>query len=186
MISIVKYAKDKGKGGSSGGGSTTIINGGGFAGTTNNFTAAMAEVAKNLTSDSPVWKLIDQKDAAILQQAVAKATAAAAANFLSKVDDDTALGVITFAAGLISKAEAYLEGGASFGEFVQGLSGGQIDDQGNAELESLIVRDSIVVSNLNKDELVSEYGERIASRLFDGARTAIVRFTGDNLRTRQS
>ena len=149
MISIVKYAKDKGKGGnSSGGGSTTIINGGGFAGTTNNFTAAMAEVAKNLTSDSPVWKLIDQKDAAILQQAVAKATAAAAANFLSKVDDDTALGVITFAAGLISKAEAYLEGGASFGEFVQGLSGGQIDDQGNAELESLMVRDSIVVPNL--------------------------------------
>lgn len=45
---------------------------------------------------------------------------------------------------------------------------------------------TIVVSNLNKDELVSEYGERIASRLFDGARTAIVRFTGDNLRTRQS
>lgn len=148
MISIVKYAKDKGKGGNSSGGSTTIINGGGFAGTTNNFTATMAEVAKNLTSDSPVWKLIDQKDAAILQQAVAKATAAAAANFLSKVDDDTALGVITFAAGLISQAEAYLQGGASFGEFVQGLSGGQIDNQGNAELESLLVRDSIVVPNL--------------------------------------
>ena len=45
---------------------------------------------------------------------------------------------------------------------------------------------TIVVSNLNKDQLQETYGERVASRLFDGSRTAIVRFTGDNLRTRRS
>lgn len=45
---------------------------------------------------------------------------------------------------------------------------------------------TIVVSNLDKDQLQTTYGERVASRLFDGSRTAIVRFTGDNLRTRKS
>ena len=47
-------------------------------------------------------------------------------------------------------------------------------------------RMTIIVSNLSKDELQTTYGERVASRLFDGSRTAIVKFSGDNLRSRQS
>ncbi|MBR0081246.1 MAG: ATP-binding protein [Clostridia bacterium] len=45
---------------------------------------------------------------------------------------------------------------------------------------------TIVVSNLTREDLVETYGERLASRLFDGSRTAIVKFSGNNLRTRQS
>ncbi|WP_304647449.1 hypothetical protein, partial [uncultured Duncaniella sp.] len=40
--------------------------------------------------------------------------------FLSRKDNDTAAGLITFLKGLVSDAIARLKGGAEFGEFVSG------------------------------------------------------------------
>lgn len=117
-------------------------------------TAALAEVAtiaKNLAENSSDWAKIDQKDRAVLaaaMQALAEASAALDGKYLSKTGDDTAEGVITFKNGLISLALALLQGGAEYGRFVEGVSGGRIDADGNGELENLTVRDSIVVPNL--------------------------------------
>ncbi len=43
---------------------------------------------------------------------------------------------------------------------------------------------TVLISNLNKDELFDRYGERVASRMLDGALTSVVVLRGDNLRTR--
>ncbi len=105
-------------------------------------TAALAEVAniaKNLASNSSDWTKIDQKDKAVLAAALkslAEALEEIAGKYLSKVHDDAAEGVIKFLSGAV------------FGNFVSGLLGGKIDELGNGELENLLVRDSIVVPNL--------------------------------------
>ena len=113
--------------------------------------AEVATIAKNLAENSSDWAKIDQKDRAVLaaaMQALAEASAALDGKYLSKTEDDTAEGVITFKNGLKSLALALLQGGAEFGRFTQGVSGGRIDPDGNGELENLTVRDSIVVPNL--------------------------------------
>lgn len=56
----------------------------------------------------------------------------ASKHFLSKLDDDTAQGVITFLKGLVSEALVKLNGGAYFGKW-----GAMIDEAGQAVLESL-------------------------------------------------
>lgn len=56
----------------------------------------------------------------------------ASKHFLSKLDDDTAQGVITFIKGLVSEALVKLNGGAYFGKW-----GALIDEAGRAVLESL-------------------------------------------------
>lgn len=56
----------------------------------------------------------------------------ASKHFLSKLDDDTAQGVITFLKGLVSEALVKLNGGAYFGKW-----GAMIDEAGRAILESL-------------------------------------------------
>lgn len=43
---------------------------------------------------------------------------------------------------------------------------------------------TVLISNLNREELFERYGERVASRMLDGALTAVVLLRGDNLRTR--
>ena len=43
---------------------------------------------------------------------------------------------------------------------------------------------TILISNLDREELFDRYGERVASRMMDGALTSIVILRGDNLRTR--
>lgn len=43
---------------------------------------------------------------------------------------------------------------------------------------------TVLISNLNSEELYERYGERVASRMIDGAITSIVVLRGDNLRTR--
>ena len=63
--------------------------------------------------------------------------------FLSKLNDDTAQGVITFVRGLISQAYTQFGQGADFGQFVQGIVGGdgaRIDEHGNMEATSLVLR----------------------------------------------
>lgn len=43
---------------------------------------------------------------------------------------------------------------------------------------------TVLISNLNREELYERYGERVASRMIDGALTAILLLKGENLRTR--
>lgn len=43
---------------------------------------------------------------------------------------------------------------------------------------------TVLISNLDREELCERYGERVASRMLDGALTAVVLLRGDNLRTR--
>ena len=78
-------------------------------------------------------------------------------HFISKINDDTAHGTITF-----EKVQKFLQGftsedlsqfkkGATFGDFIQGMlfgTGGRIDELGNAEFESITSRSSIIAKEL--------------------------------------
>lgn len=82
--------------------------------------AGYADVARDLTPDSPVRQ-----------------------QFLSRIADDVAQGKITFEQGLIAVGMAIFQDGAEFGEFVKSLYAGKgagIDKDGNAEFESVRVR----------------------------------------------
>lgn len=77
--------------------------------------------------------------------------------FLSKINDDTAKGTITwekvqkFLKGLTAKDLSQFKKGATFGEFIQGMlfgTGGRIDELGNAEFESITSRSSIITKEL--------------------------------------
>lgn len=96
--------------------------------------------------------------------------------YLSKEHADTALGLITFAAGLTSEALAtFVQGlvsqdvisaqqGVTFGTFVQGLydgTGGRIDGRGNGELESLRVRSFLEVVELIINRLQAQEGDTL-------------------------
>ena len=68
---------------------------------------------------------------------------AAAEGYVSKTKDDTVGGVLTFIKGLMSKALSVFEKGLEIGaNFMSGTknSGAQIDERGNGELESLVIR----------------------------------------------
>lgn len=70
---------------------------------------------------------------------------------LSKTDDDTAAGLVTFLKGIVSDEVIKAKGGVTFGEFTQGLydgSGASIDSGGNAEVESIRVRSFMEVMEL--------------------------------------
>jgi len=54
-----------------------------------------------------------------------------------------------------------LLGGAQFGEFVSGLQGGQIDNYGNGELESLVVRSFLQVTELLINRLQAQEGDTL-------------------------
>lgn len=99
--------------------------------------AGYADEAGTLAEDSP-----------ILQQ------------FLSKVNDDTAQGLITFIQGLVSEGKITAKQGVEIGSFVTGLIGGsgaRIDKDGNGELESLVIRQFLEVPELrfNRIDVVS-------------------------------
>lgn len=77
--------------------------------------------------------------------------------FISKVNDDTAKGAVTwekvqkFMQGLIAENSSQFKKGATFGEFIQGMllgTGGRIDELGNAEFESIVSRSSIIAKEL--------------------------------------
>lgn len=78
-------------------------------------------------------------------------------HFISKINDDTAKGTITwekvqkFIQGLIVENMSQFKKGATFGEFIQGMllgTGGRIDELGNAEFESITSRSSIIAKEL--------------------------------------
>lgn len=77
--------------------------------------------------------------------------------FISKVNDDTAKGKVTwekvqkFMQGLIAENSSQFKKGATFGEFIQGMllgTGARIDELGNAEFESIVSRSSIIAKEL--------------------------------------
>lgn len=102
MIRIRAFKKAKSN---SGGSSTTVYSGmGGQQGTASTAAyaseaghAATADVAKNLDPNSGDWKTIDAKDQAALDAAKAYSDQTK----LSKVNDDSAAGVITFLKGIL-------------------------------------------------------------------------------------
>ena len=78
-------------------------------------------------------------------------------HFISKINDDTANGTITwkkiqkFLQGLTAEDLSQFKKGATFGEFIQGMlfgTGGRIDELGNAEFESITSRSSIIAKEL--------------------------------------
>ena len=80
--------------------------------------------------------------------------------FLSKINPDSAGGVITFLKGLIAKAKSIFKEGIEIGNFVTGWLGGSgaaIDRDGNAEFESIKARGFIETPELrfNRIDVVS-------------------------------
>jgi hypothetical protein len=151
MIDITSFAKPKetvkgsttstGYANSSGGSSVSYALKAGHADE-----ADKATKATNLDADSTDWSTIKSMDSATLANAIAEA----AAKFLSKVDADTAAGLITFLQGLNIGTTTYgidalgnaLMNSLKIGSFSSGLlgSGALIDTKGNAEVESIASR----------------------------------------------
>lgn len=69
--------------------------------------------------------------------------------FISSQEDDTANGLITFVKGFISKAKSFFDKGIQIGNFFKGRknSGAQVDEYGNSEFESVIIRSLVQSSN---------------------------------------
>lgn len=79
--------------------------------------AGFADLARDLTEDSPVRE-----------------------QFLSRLADDVAKGNITFEQMITVLGQAALKGGAEFGAYQPGKSGAKVDGAGNAELLFLLLR----------------------------------------------
>ena len=106
--------------------------------------AGYADVANDLTEDSPIRK-----------------------QFLSRLVDDVAKGNITFEQAIRVAGVSYMGGGAEFGEFIKSLYAGKgagIDAKGNAEFESVRVRSyfeclELIINRLSAiegDQLLTE------------------------------
>lgn len=106
--------------------------------------AGYADVANDLTEDSPIRK-----------------------QFLSRLVDDVAKGNITFEQAIRVAGISYMGGGAEFGEFIKSLYAGKgagIDAKGNAEFESVRVRSyfeclELIINRLSAiegDQLLTE------------------------------
>lgn len=106
--------------------------------------AGYADVANDLTEDSPIRK-----------------------QFLSRLVDDVAKGNITFEQAIRVAGVSYMGGGAEFGEFIKSLYAGKgagIDTKGNAEFESVRVRSyfeclELIINRLSAiegDQLLTE------------------------------
>lgn len=103
--------------------------------------AGYADVAKDLAEDSPIREM-----------------------FLSRLVDDVAKGNITFEQAIKVLGLASFGGGAEFGEFIKSLYAGKgagIDDNGNAEFESVRVRSYFECLELIVNRLSAIEGDQI-------------------------
>lgn len=103
--------------------------------------AGFADVARDLTEDSPVRQ-----------------------QFLSRLVDDVAKGNITFEQAIRVAGISFLGGGAEFGQFIKSLYAGKgagIDDKGNAEFESVRVRSYFECLELIINRLSAIEGDQI-------------------------
>ena len=82
--------------------------------------------------------------------------------FLSKIFDDEALGVITFLSGLRSNGVAYMMKGLQIGLYQPGITGfgAKIDENGNGEFESLVVRRFLEVPELRYNRVEVLAGDK--------------------------
>lgn len=82
--------------------------------------------------------------------------------FVSKIFDDEALGVITFLSGLRSNGVAYMMKGLQIGLYQSGVTGfgAKIDENGNGEFESLIVRRFLDVPELRYNRVDVLVGDK--------------------------
>lgn len=119
--------------------------------------AGFADVAKDLTEDSPVRT-----------------------QFLSRLADDVAKGSLTFEKMLTVLGLAVFKGGAQYGTFVKSLyagTGAGIDELGNAEFESVRVRSYFECLELIINRLSAIEGDQI---LTEGDTIESVDDLGDN------
>lgn len=103
--------------------------------------AGYADVANDLTEDSPIRK-----------------------QFLSRLVDDVAKGNITFEQAIRVAGVSYMGGGAEFGEFIKSLYAGKgagIDAKGNAEFESVRVRSYLECLELIINRLSAIEGDQL-------------------------
>jgi hypothetical protein len=109
--------------------------------TTEKVKAGFADMAYDLTEDSPVRE-----------------------QFLSRLADDVAKGNLTFEKMLTVLGLSLFKGGAQFGEFIKSLYAGKgagIDDLGNAEFESVRVRSYFECMELIINRLSAIEGDQI-------------------------
>ena len=85
--------------------------------------------------------------------------------FLSKINPDTASGIITFLQGLVSNGAITANGGIDFGQFITGLfgMGGRIDAQGHGELRSLRLWEWLEVPEIRFNKITVYIGLSIRS-----------------------
>lgn len=86
--------------------------------------------------------------------------------YLSRVKDDTAAGLIRFLKGLIADELSRFKGGAEFGEFISGMMtgiGAAIDGRGNAEFQSITSRTSIRALEYIINRLGAQEGDTLFS-----------------------
>ncbi len=94
-------------------------------------------------SDDDLFEISDGRSLSFkaLKQAILDASNGG--QFLSRLNDDTANGLITFVKGLVSLVLLKAKGGAEFGDFIRSMTagkGGGIDEKGNMQVESIEVR----------------------------------------------
>lgn len=103
--------------------------------------AGYADVANDLTEDSPILS-----------------------RFLSKLADDVAKGNLTFEKAITVLGLAFFKSGAQFGEFIKSMYAGKgagIDADGNAEFESIRVRSYFECLELIVNRLSAIEGDQI-------------------------
>ena len=85
--------------------------------------------------------------------------------FLSKLNPDTAAGIITFLQGLVSNGAITANGGIDFGQFITGLFGigGRIDAKGHGELRSLRLWEWLEVPEIRFNRITVNIGLSINS-----------------------
>ena len=85
--------------------------------------------------------------------------------YLSKLNPDTAQGLITFLQGLVSQGVITANGGIDFGQFITGLFGigGRIDAQGHGELRSLRLWEWLEVPEIRFNRITVNIGLSINS-----------------------
>lgn len=119
--------------------------------------AGFADVARDLTEDSPVRQ-----------------------QFLSRLVDDVAKGNITFGKMITVLGLALFKDGAQFGEFIKSMYAGKgagVDKDGNAEFESVRVRSYFECLELIVNRLAAIEGDQI---LTEGDTIESVDDLGDN------
>ena len=178
MIDVKQIGKPK-----NGGGGTPVSSGGGYVG-------GVAEEAKHAAKADKAT-FAEQAEYANRSGYASRSAYAdlaydlaedspAAKRFLSRIADDVAEGKITFNQGLTALGLAVFKTGAEFGEFIKSMYAGKgagIDENGNAEFESVRVRSYFEAMEFIVNRLTAIEGDQL---LTEGDTIESVDDLGDN------